>query len=390
MKIRRKIKIIFGKYGPILAILAIYAINPLIPSQKPVPFSAVIFAFVIIYGLDFLLSHGVRKYNRLMKYLPGDHKLIGVEVSAVDIGNIRFNYSVYSKAVNKKQTDVLVMNVHIPFPVEDEAMTSSIKQDMEDLMKELRNDTESVFSCVCFQPSGLDRHKENTDEEPEEESDENEVNEVELVGWTLYLEFALKKLTGEKLSSLQDKFLSIVERYGLNDHVLCTVEELEDQTVYYQNIGNIEVSSVQILKDNGKRICFSCRRNSRGYFYKSRESIYSPEAYRNLLNITREIECNLDIDSIEPAVKNIFKGLEKNVKASFFYANEGARVDVSLLAGNQATVKFYIIESSGCWWIYAWGPDCSQYPVSVEKESDACYLLLVMIDSFVARYVSAG
>ena len=69
---------------------------------------------------------------------------------------------------------------------------------------------------------------------------------------------------------------------------------------------------------------------------------------------------------------------------------EGARVDVSLLAGNQATVKFYIIESSGCWWIYAWGPDCSQYPVSVEKESDACYLLLVMIDSFVARYVSAG
>ena len=390
MKKRRKIKIIIGKYGQLMAILALYAISQLIPSQQPVPFSAVIFVFVIIYGLDFLLSYWSRKYNRLMKYLPGDHKLIGVEVSAVDIGNIRFNYSVYSKAINKKQTDVLVMNVHIPFPVEDEAMTSSIKQDLKDLMKELRNDTELVLSFVGFLPQGLDRHNENTDEESEDESDENEVNEVELVGWTLYLEFALKKITGEKLSSLQDKFLSIVERYGLNDHVLCMVEELEDKTVYYQNIGNIEVSSVQIMKDSGKRICFSCRRNSRGYFYKSQESIYSPDAYRSLFDITREIECNLDIDSIETAVKNIFKGLEKNVKVNFFYANEGAKVEITLLAGNQVSVRFYIIESTGCWWVYAWGPICSQHPVSVEKERDACYLLLVMIDSFVARYVSAG
>lgn len=386
MTIRRKIKIIIGQYGIWIAILALFAFFHLIPSQEAVSLLGLVYLVIIMIGADFLLSNWLRKYLKLMKNLPGDYKLIREEMSSIEIGNIRFNYSVRSKAINNK-TDILAMFVQIPFPINDETVKSSMKQDLKELMKELQNDAGYVISCDCLIPSLLDLDNDNSNEDKNEESDNNDANDVEYVGWPLQIVLNLKKTTEESLSLLQDRLLSIVKQYGLNDYVLCTAADLEDVTNYYQNVGNIEVSSIQVQKDSNKRICFSCRRNRRGYIHKNRDLIISQHEYQSLFDITRKIQSNLDIDSIEPAVKNIIGSYKKDIKTHYSYGSEGACVVISPRNNTTPDSKFFIIESYGLWWVYATAPTFVEYPISLENESDACYLLLVMIEYFVNDFI---
>ena len=98
--------------------------------------------FLVLMALGFVLGSWSRDYHKLMVHIPGDHKLIGTHVSAVDVGNFRFLYHLYEKgsSMSPFNKTYLSLTVGIPFPIDNLPIKTAIKQELQSLISSLQGE----------------------------------------------------------------------------------------------------------------------------------------------------------------------------------------------------------------------------------------------------------
>lgn len=315
----------------------------------------------VIFALAFIAAKQTQGYLKLMKSLPGDHKLIATHTSVVDVGNFRFIYNIYVKGnlMNPFSKPYLSMTVKIPFPVDDLSGKASVSQDLRDLISSLKEEGMLTYS------GRLDYGSETG---------------VTQLGQTLSLEFLLKSVTSPWLIDLQLKVLDIIDKHGLQELTYCTICGLASGSEYRLNKGNMFISSVHggIYGDQPRRFSYI---DTSIMYLREYESYFSVDSYHNLYDSAIPYESWLSIDVMEKVVKRMFKGTK--TRGTIFIKKEKNSIHVNIrIASKKAANSYYLVHSTGYWWIYAEGALENINPISTEDETFACQLLYSFLNKY--------
>ena len=315
----------------------------------------------VIFALAFIAAKQTQGYLKLMKSIPGDHKLIATHTSVVDVGNFRFIYNIYVKGnlMNPFSKPYLSMTVKIPFPVDDLSGKASVSQDLRDLISSLK---EEGMLTYCGR---LDYGSETG---------------VTQLGQTLSLEFLLKSVTSPWLIDLQLKVLDIIDKHGLQELTYCTICGLASGSEYRLNKGNMFISSVHggIYGDQPRRFSYI---DTSIMYLREYESYFSVDSYHNLYDSAIPYESWLSIDVMEKVVKRMFKGTK--TRGTIFIKKEKNSIHVNIrIASKKAANSYYLVHSTGYWWIYAEGALENINPISTEDDTFACQLLYSFLNKY--------
>lgn len=320
-----------------------------------------VLAFLAVLLTVIILFSRKDTSRELMEALPADHKVIGLLYTAVDIGNFRIIYSVFSRGFFTFKSS-LSMDLNIPFP-QDKAKAESLREDLQELADSLSS--EGVLESANPIISG-------SWESPDEEG------KAVLIGQPLYFEFRLKGMTSQWLNQLQDRVMAIIDRHGLQEESFCTISGQDDGTEYRCVKGNLV--SNWVFSDSFGKKTRSAHKDIVHMGFTKYDSLFDKKQFFELYDslVPNSYECNLD--NLESVLKTMF-GSTKRIIVKIQYEKDGMSINITI-PSQKAASTYYIVSSTGYWWVFASGRLDNFRPISSEDEGCACNILLNCISKY--------
>ena len=323
--------------------------------------------FFGILLISIVLNWGTPSFGKMMKSLPGDHKLVADQIAAIDIGNFRFLYRVYVKSMGPAPKSYVLMEVGVPFPEDkankdDSSARESIKGELQNLIDNLLEEGILTDYSPIVQ--------ENTETEDAEAEDE-ETTQITWLGQVMRLEFLQKSLSAEKLAEVQGKILGIIDKYRLQDVSWCIICGRDYGSEYRYYKGNLLQSTVTRMGP------MDMTRSD----YKLLAQLYTG-AYDSLFDVDKYLDMyqtalrnlgknDVKMSDVRKWTKQMFKG--KKMKVNVVEDTDEISVDLST---EGAASTYHLIHLENRWWVYAIGRLDAFPPISLDDESSACDLFL--------------
>jgi len=382
---------------------------------------AILAALYLVLILIGLLSG---RYRKAIQSLRGDHKLESNFVTAVDVGNFRFLYSVYEKGSTTSpfNKSYVSMMVGVPFPQDDQVEGEAIRKDLQEIIDDLSGrgvltDFNPVSGPGANVREGADaggdgssekgadggdvagaevEKKEKVEkgsevetmetmeevekEEKEEKGEKGEKGEkVEWIGMPFGIEIGTKDATAALLKEIQGRIVAIIDKYGLQEMEYCTISGEENGTGYRHYKGNMFDNAVFIAGSSRFKSAYKTAANM---YLTDNESRFDLDRYHQLYESIPEPEGHYSVETLEDDVKEMFRHRSsKEVALRIEYEKNGFAVNITI-PGLRAASTYHVVPSTGYWWVYAHGRLDNIDPISTTDESFACELLLRIISKY--------
>lgn len=324
--------------------------------------------FFGILLISIVLNWGTPSFGKMMKSLPGDHKLVTGHIAAIDIGNFRFLYSGYVKSMSPIAKSYVLMEVGIPFPEEGVdkdgySARESIKGDLQNLIDNL------LEEGILTDYSPIVQENTETDDS---ETEDGETTQITWQGLIMRLEFLLKSISAEKLAEVQGKILGIIDKYRLQDVSWCVICGRDYGSEYRYYKGNLLQSTVwsrgPLDRDRSDYKQFA------QLYTGAYESLFDVDAYLDMYQMAvRNLGKNdIKMSDVRKWTKLMFKG-KKKMKVNVVEDTDEISVNLST---NGAASTYHLVHLEDRWWVYADGRLDAFPPISLDDESSACDALL--------------
>ena len=323
--------------------------------------------FFGILLISIVLNWGTPSFGKMMKSLPGDHKLVTGHIAAIDIGNFRFLYRVYVKSMGPAPKSYVLMEVGIPFPEEEvdkdeHSARESIKGELQNLIDNLLEEGILTDYSPIVQ--------ENTETE-DPETEDGEITQITWLGQIMRLEFLLKSVSAEKLAEVQGKILGIIDKYRLQDVSWCVIcgRDYGSEYLYYK--GNLLQSTVTsrgpLDKDRSDYKQFA------QLYTGAYESLFDVDVYLDMYQMAaRNLgKADVKMSDVRKWTKQMFKGKKMKVNVT----EDTDEISVNLSTEGAAST-YHLVHQEDRWWVYAEGRLDAFPPISLDDESSACDALL--------------
>ena len=328
-------------------------------------FLGIIFGFLLI---SIVLNWGTPSFGKMMKSLPGDHKLVTGHIAAIDIGNFRFLYRVYVKSMGPAAKSYVSMEVGIPFPEEEVdkdgySARESIKGELQNLIDNL------LEEGILTDYSPIVQENTETDDS---ETEDGETTQITWLGLIMRLEFLLKSISAEKLAEVQGKILGIIDKYRLQDVSWCVICGRDYGSEYRYYKGNLLQSTVwsrgPLDRDRSDYKQFA------QLYTGAYESLFDVDVYLDMYQMAvRNLGKNdIKMSDVRKWTKLMFKG-KKKMKVNVVEDTDEISVNLST---NGAASTYHLVHLEDRWWVYADGRLDAFPPISLDDESSACDALL--------------
>ena len=328
-------------------------------------FLGIIFGFLLI---SIVLNWGTPSFGKMMKSLPGDHKLVTGHIAAIDIGNFRFLYSGYVKSMSPIAKSYVLMEVGIPFPEEEvdkdeHSARESIKGELQNLIDNL------LEEGILTDYSPIVQENTETDDS---ETEDGETTQITWLGLIMRLEFLLKSISAEKLAEVQGKILGIIDKYRLQDVSWCIICGRDYGSEYRYYKGNLMQSTVwsrgPLDRDRSDYKQFA------QLYTGAYESLFDVDVYLDMYQMAvRNLGKNdIKMSDVRKWTKLMFKG-KKKMKVNVVEDTDEISVNLST---NGAASTYHLVHLEDRWWVYADGRLDAFPPISLDDESSACDALL--------------
>ena len=324
--------------------------------------------FFGILLISIVLNWGTPSFGKMMKSLPGDHKLVTGHIAAIDIGNFRFLYRVYVKSMGPAAKSYVLMEVGVPFPEEEVkkgeyTARESIKWELQTLIDNLLEEGILTDYSPIVQ--------ENTETKDAEALQGEEATHITWLGQVMRLEFLQKSISAEKLAEVQGKILGIIDKYRLQDVSWCVrcARDYGSEYRYYK--GNLLQSTVWYRHplDMGR----SDYKLLAQLFTGADESLCAVDVYLDKYQMAlRSLgKDDIKMSDVRKRTKQMFKGKKMNVDV--MEDTDEISVNVSTKG---AACTYHLVHLEDRWWVYAEGRLDAFPPISLDDESSACDALL--------------
>ena len=324
--------------------------------------------FFGILLISIVLNWGTPSFGKMMKSLPGDHKLVTGHLAAIDIGNFRFLYSGYVKSMSPIAKSYVLMEVGIPFPEEEVdkdgySARESIKGELQNLIDNL------LEEGILTDYSPIVQENTETDDS---ETEDGETTQITWLGLIMRLEFLLKSISAEKLAEVQGKILGIIDKYRLQDVSWCIICGRDYGSEYRYYKGNLMQSTVwsrgPLDRDRSDYKQFA------QLYTGAYESLFDVDAYLDMYQMAvRNLGKNdIKMSDVRKWTKLMFKG-KKKMKVNVVEDTDEISVNLST---NGAASTYHLVHLEDRWWVYADGRLDAFPPISLDDESSACDALL--------------
>ena len=324
--------------------------------------------FFGILLISIVLNWGTPSFGKMMKSLPGDHKLVTGHIAAIDIGNFRFLYRVYVKSMGPAPKSYVLMEVGIPFPEEEvdkdeHSARESIKGELQNLIDNLLEEGILTDYSPIVQ--------ENTETEDAEALQGEEATHITWLGQVMRLEFLQKSISAEKLAEVQGKILGIIDKYRLQDVSWCVrcARDYGSEYRYYK--GNLLQSTVWYRHplDMGR----SDYKLLAQLFTGADESLCAVDVYLDKYQMAlRSLgKDDIKMSDVRKRTKQMFKGKKMNVDVM----EDTDEISVNVSTKGAAST-YHLVHLEDRWWVYAEGRLDAFPPISLDDESSACDALL--------------
>ena len=320
-------------------------------------FLGIIFGFLLI---SIVLNWGTPSFGKMMKSLPGDHKLVTGHIAAIDIGNFRFLYRVYVKSMGPAAKSYVSMEVGVPFPEEEVekgeyTARESIKWELQNLIDNLLEEGILTDYSPIVQ--------ENTETE-DPETEDGEITQITWLGQIMRLEFLLKSVSAEKLAEVQGKILGIIDKYRLQDVSWCVIcgRDYGSEYLYYK--GNLLQSTVTsrgpLDKDRSDYKQFA------QLYTGAYESLFDVDVYLDMYQMAaRNLgKADVKMSDVRKWTKQMFKGKKMKVNVT----EDTDEISVNLSTEGAAST-YHLVHQEDRWWVYAEGRLDAFPPISLDDES---------------------
>ena len=323
--------------------------------------------FFGILLISIVLNWGTPSFGKMMKSLPGDHKLVTGHIAAIDIGNFRFLYSGYVKSMSPIAKSYVLMEVGIPFPEEEVdkdgySARESIKGELQNLIDNL------LEEGILTDYSPIVQENTETDDS---ETEDGETTQITWLGLIMRLEFLLKSISAEKLAEVQGKILGIIDKYRLQDVSWCVrcARDYGSEYRYYK--GNLLQSTVWYRHplDMGR----SDYKLLAQLFTGADESLCAVDVYLDKYQMAlRSLgKDDIKMSDVRKRTKQMFKGKKMNVDVM----EDTDEISVNVSTKGAAST-YHLVHLEDRWWVYAEGRLDAFPPISLDDESSACDALL--------------
>ena len=324
--------------------------------------------FFGILLISIVLNWGTPSFGKMMKSLPGDHKLVTGHIAAIDIGNFRFLYRVYVKSMGPAPKSYVLMEVGIPFPEEEVdkdgySARESIKGELQNLIDNL------LEEGILTDYSPIVQENTETDDS---ETEDGETTQITWLGLIMRLEFLLKSISAEKLAEVQGKILGIIDKYRLQDVSWCVICGRDYGSEYRYYKGNLLQSTVwsrgPLDRDRSDYKQFA------QLYTGAYESLFDVDVYLDMYQMAvRNLGKNdIKMSDVRKWTKLMFKG-KKKMKVNVVEDTDEISVNLST---NGAASTYHLVHLEDRWWVYADGRLDAFPPISLDDESSACDALL--------------
>ena len=324
--------------------------------------------FFGILLISIVLNWGTPSFGKMMKSLPGDHKLVTGHIAAIDIGNFRFLYRVYVKSMGPAPKSYVLMEVGIPFPEEEVdkdgySARESIKGELQNLIDNL------LEEGILTDYSPIVQENTETDDS---ETEDGETTQITWLGLIMRLEFLLKSISAEKLAEVQGKILGIIDKYRLQDVSWCVICGRDYGSEYRYYKGNLLQSTVwsrgPLDRDRSDYKQFA------QLYTGAYESLFDVDVYLDMYQMAvRNLGKNdIKMSDVRKWTKLMFKG-KKKMKVNVVEDTDEISVNLST---NGAASTYHLVHLEDRWWVYAEGRLDAFPPISLDDESSACDALL--------------
>ena len=324
--------------------------------------------FFGILLISIVLNWGTPSFGKMMKSLPGDHKLVTGHIAAIDIGNFRFLYRVYVKSMGPAAKSYVSMEVGVPFPEEEVekgeyTARESIKWELQTLIDNLLEEGILTDYSPIVQ--------ENTETEDAEALQGEEATHITWLGQVMRLEFLQKSISAEKLAEVQGKILGIIDKYRLQDVSWCVrcARDYGSEYRYYK--GNLLQSTVWYRHplDMGR----SDYKLLAQLYTGADESLCAVDVYLDKYQMAlRSLgKDDIKMSDVRKRIKQMFKGKKMNVDVM----EDTDEISVNVSTKGAAST-YHLVHLEDRWWVYAEGRLDAFPPISLDDESSACDALL--------------
>ena len=324
--------------------------------------------FFGILLISIVLNWGTPSFGKMMKSLPGDHKLVTGHIAAIDIGNFRFLYRVYVKSMGPAAKSYVSMEVGVPFPEEEVekgeyTARESIKWELQTLIDNLLEEGILTDYSPIVQ--------ENTETEDAEALQGEEATHITWLGQVMRLEFLQKSISAEKLAEVQGKILGIIDKYRLQDVSWCVrcARDYGSEYRYYK--GNLLQSTVWYRHplDMGR----SDYKLLAQLYTGADESLCAVDVYLDKYQMAlRSLgKDDIKMSDVRKRTKQMFKGKKMNVDVM----EDTDEISVNVSTKGAAST-YHLVHLEDRWWVYAEGRLDAFPPISLDDESSACDALL--------------
>ena len=323
--------------------------------------------FFGILLISIVLNWGTPSFGKMMKSLPGDHKLVTGHIAAIDIGNFRFLYRVYVKSMGPAAKSYVLMEVGVPFPEEEVekgeyTARESIKWELQTLIDNLLEEGILTDYSPIVQ--------ENTETE-DPETEDGEITQITWLGQIMRLEFLLKSVSAEKLAEVQGKILGIIDKYRLQDISWCIICGRDYGSEYRYYKGNLLQSTV--TRRGPMDMDRSDYKQFAQLYTGAYESLFDVDVYLDMYQMAaRNLgKADVKMSDVRKWTKQMFKG--KKMKVNVVEDTDEISVNLST---NGAASTYHLVHLEDRWWVYAEGRLDAFPPISLDDESSACDALL--------------